>query len=260
MTRQDEITDHKQCGIQVIARAAAILRALGTHPQGLSLAAIAQQVELPRSTVQRIVNALETEFMVETLGPAGGFRIGPAIGKLLHQSQTDIISVVHPQLEVLSQQFQETTFLVYQSGATANLVDHVIAERELRIVLPIGAGLSLHTTAPGKAILACMTDSEIEALLPDPLQKMTANSLDLPALLRNLEGVRDTGVAVDIEEHVTGVCSFAVALRTYMGVFAIGLALPAPRLADREGAFRKALLEHQRAIELRIGACPNHDY
>ncbi|MFD2980268.1 efflux transport transcriptional regulator TtgT, partial [Klebsiella pneumoniae] len=56
-------------GIQVIARAASIMRALGSHPQGLSLAAIAQVVDLPRSTVQRIINALGAEHLVEALGP-----------------------------------------------------------------------------------------------------------------------------------------------------------------------------------------------
>ena len=71
--------DNKQ-GIQVIARCAAILRTLSKHPKGLSLAAIAEQVDLPRSTVQRIVNALQDEYFVELMGPGGGFRLGPAIG------------------------------------------------------------------------------------------------------------------------------------------------------------------------------------
>ena len=45
-------------GIQVIARAAAVLRALENEPAGLSLGKIAQRVDLSRSTVQRIVDAL----------------------------------------------------------------------------------------------------------------------------------------------------------------------------------------------------------
>src|SRR5438132_5068512 len=44
--------------VQVIARAAAILRALEEEPAGLSLGQIAQRVALARSTVQRIVAAL----------------------------------------------------------------------------------------------------------------------------------------------------------------------------------------------------------
>ena len=46
--------------VQVIARAATILRALEEENSGLSLGQIAQRVNLARSTVQRIVAALET--------------------------------------------------------------------------------------------------------------------------------------------------------------------------------------------------------
>ena len=44
-------------GVQVIARAASVLRALEGKPEGLSLAQIAREVGLARSTVQRIVAA-----------------------------------------------------------------------------------------------------------------------------------------------------------------------------------------------------------
>ena len=48
-------------GIQVIARAAAILRACKDGGSALSLAQIAGRVGLARSTVQRIVSALAAE-------------------------------------------------------------------------------------------------------------------------------------------------------------------------------------------------------
>jgi DNA-binding IclR family transcriptional regulator len=66
-------------GVQVIARCAAILRALSEHSAGLSLGGIAKAVGLPRSTVQRIVNALEAEQFVESVGTGGGTRLGPAM-------------------------------------------------------------------------------------------------------------------------------------------------------------------------------------
>lgn len=70
MTQTDQAAEAgRHNGIQVIARAGAIMRALGDNPQGLSLAAIAQIVDLPRSTVQRIITALEAEYLVETLAP-----------------------------------------------------------------------------------------------------------------------------------------------------------------------------------------------
>jgi IclR family acetate operon transcriptional repressor len=53
--------ERPQGQVQVIARAAAILRALEDEAAGLSLGQIAQRVNLARSTVQRIVAALEAD-------------------------------------------------------------------------------------------------------------------------------------------------------------------------------------------------------
>lgn len=51
----------EKSGIKVIARSAAILRTLRAHPDGVNLGQIGANVDLPRSTVQRIVGALQTE-------------------------------------------------------------------------------------------------------------------------------------------------------------------------------------------------------
>ena len=68
--------------VQVIARAATILRALEDENSGLSLGQIAQRVNLARSTVQRIVSALETEKLVIAATPNGRVRLGPTILRL----------------------------------------------------------------------------------------------------------------------------------------------------------------------------------
>ena len=63
-------------GVQVIARAASVLRALEGKPEGLSFAQIAREVGLARSTVQRIVAALAAEGFVSEAQPGRGVRIG----------------------------------------------------------------------------------------------------------------------------------------------------------------------------------------
>jgi len=248
--------DESKQGIQVIARAAAITRALSRSPQGLSLAAIAKEVNLPRSTVQRIVNALQDEYIVELIGSEGGFRLGPAIGRLLYQTQTDIISVVHPYLLDLCEQFQESSYLTFQAGKETNIIDRVIAEQVLRIVFPVGFSAPLHSTAPGKALLANMELEEVMQLLPSSLPRETVNTLTLDELLQDLEKIRRTGIASDHEEHTLGVCAFAVAINTYMGIFAVGIVLPVSRLTDRTQAICDALLSCKKNIEVRIGAEP----
>lgn len=56
-----EEQDTRSGGIQVIARAAELLRVLQAHPGGLSQAEIGERVGMARSTVSRILNALEDE-------------------------------------------------------------------------------------------------------------------------------------------------------------------------------------------------------
>ena len=65
--------------VQVISRAAEILRLLAQETGGLSLGQIATRVDLPRSTVQRIVSALSTEGFVSAEKGNGGIRLGPEI-------------------------------------------------------------------------------------------------------------------------------------------------------------------------------------
>src|ERR1700683_553061 len=68
--------------VQVIARAASVLRVLEGQQAGLSLAQIAQRVGLARSTVQRIVDALRAEQFLIAATPSSGVRLGPALVRL----------------------------------------------------------------------------------------------------------------------------------------------------------------------------------
>src|SRR6516225_5442158 len=115
MKRTDRRNTNESSGeksqVQVIARAAAILRALEDQALGLSLGQIAQRVGLARSTVQRIVSALESENLVIAASPNGRVRLGPAIARLAGSVQTDFLSLARPFLVNLSGELRETVDL-----------------------------------------------------------------------------------------------------------------------------------------------------
>lgn len=245
--------DQRHAGIQVIARAAAVMRALGKNPQGLSLAAIAQEVDLPRSTVQRIVRALEHEYLIESLGPNGGFRLGPALGQLINQTQTDIISLVKPYLTELSNQLHESVCLSTLAGDKTYVIDRIVAERELRVVFPIGIQVPAYATASGKVLLAEQPIATVRALLPKVLPKLTPHTLTLSALLEQLVQVHREGHACDLQEHIEGLSSFAVGLDTYLGFYSISVVAPASRARNGETFYRQALLECRQKVERAIG-------
>src|ERR1700721_1185975 len=82
--------------IQVIARAASVLRALEGEQEGLSLAQIAQRVDLARSTVQRIVDALRAEHFLIAATPTSGVRLGPALIRLAASPSGEFAQITGP--------------------------------------------------------------------------------------------------------------------------------------------------------------------
>jgi IclR family transcriptional regulator, acetate operon repressor len=234
-------------GIQVVARTTRIMRTLSAHPQGLSLAGIAIEVGLPRSTVQRIINALVADNIVEPVGPSGGFRLGPALGQMLYQTQADIVSVLRPHLERLSLQLRETVCLSRTNGTQHDILDQFIGEQTLRVVLPIGACTPLQITAGGKALLARMGEEQLLASL-----NQLADD-DNRLLLADLEKIRESDFAFDYEEFAEGISSIAVAIATYRGYYALTILAPTARMTKQITNFQTALLETKGIVERLVG-------
>ena len=144
--------------VQVIARAATILRALEEENAGLSLGQIAQRVNLARSTVQRIVAALETEKLVIAATPNGRVRLGPTILRLAASVRSDFMTLTRTFLERLSEELHETVDLSTVKKDHLVFIDQVIGSQRLRAVSAVGDTFPLYCTANGKAYLAQLAD------------------------------------------------------------------------------------------------------
>jgi DNA-binding IclR family transcriptional regulator len=236
--------------VQVIARAAAILRALEDQASGLSLGQIAQRVDLARSTVQRIVAALEAEKLVIAASPNGRVRLGPTILRLAASVRTDFVSLAHAFLVKLSNDLRETVDLAVVKGDHLVFVDQVIGSQRLRTVSAVGESFPLYCTANGKAYLAQLERPVIEKLIGRSYEKRTPKTLTrLDDLLKDLETVRKTGVAYDREEHTLGICAAGVALRDTLGNYvAVSVPVPVPRFREQQEAIANHLLTTKRAL------------
>ena len=155
-------TDSKS-QVQVIARAAAILRVLEEQEAGLSLGQIAQRVGLARSTVQRIVNALAAERFLISASPTGRVVLGPALLRLANNVATSFTAVARPYLLQLSSDLKETVDLAAIKKDRLIFIDQVEGSHRLRTVSAIGEAFPLHCTANGKAYLATLDDGRRRA-------------------------------------------------------------------------------------------------
>lgn len=241
-------------GVQVISRAAAIMRTLSANPEGLSLAAIAKEVHLPRSTVQRLVTAMEAEELVDAKGPNGGTRLGPAIGQFLAVAHADVVVFGRHYIKELVEASNETASIVTVVSDSAMVLESFSAEHLVRVVLPGGTQAPLYATAGGKAILAAVDDVTIATLCSEPFEQLTGSTCrSLSQLLDQIATVRQTGIAYAREEQAPGLSTIAASVNTVLGLYALEVALPEARFEQKKAAIEKALTECRSAITAKVG-------
>ncbi|AKO97819.1 MULTISPECIES: IclR family transcriptional regulator [Marinovum] len=218
-------------GIQVIARAAAILRVLKEERGGLSLGQIATRVDLPRSTVQRITGALSAERFIIQDPKGGGIRLGPELGAFAEAANFNIVERCRAILNEVTQATGETTDLAVLRNGSMIFLDQVPGLHRLRTVSSVGEVFPLSTTANGRACLALMTDDEALRLIEQETARALSVS-DRQATLRKLAEIRETGLAYDIDEHTPGISAAGFAFRDLSGNYhAISVPVPTLRFA-----------------------------
>ena len=253
---QQESEDQGSAGIRVIARAADILRALSKHQDGLTLGEIAPIVSLPRSTVQRIVKALEEVNLVIAASPAGGVRLGPALLALAASAKEfSIDQFARPIIQQLSRDTGETIDLAILGTDKAVVVDQIAGTHPLVAVSEKGSSLPLHCSASGKVLLAMMPEDRLARIKSRlSLTALTPNSATTWGQVeREIESVRRNGIACDHEEFRIGICAVAAGIRGPGDeIAAISIPVPTERFRSTEEALTRAILERTQALQRRI--------
>ena len=242
-------------GIQVIARAARVLRALEGEQAGLSLGQIAQRVGLARSTVQRIVESLSAEQFVIAAGPSAGVRLGPALLRLASSASAEIHRFTRPIMVELSRALGETVDLSVLKGASAVFIDQVPGSQRLRAVSAVGEVFPLHCTANGKALLSLLPVERRERLLRGTLARNTPNTLvRASAVLGDVAACRARGYALDEEEHTEGISAVGVAFVDPLGrPVALSIPVPSTRFKKRRGELIERLLSSREQLTSELG-------
>jgi DNA-binding IclR family transcriptional regulator len=216
--------------IQSVDRALQILAVLqGDHR--LSLGEIAQRLELPPSTVHGIVRTLLAHRMVLQEHDSGQYRLGPAVLTLgnVYLDTLELRSRVMPWAEDLARRSGLAVRTAVLLVSDVVVVHHEPRPDGSRQMPEVGIVIPAHACALGKAILAFDDEAAEDVLDADSLRSMTGETLTDPEVLRGqLDEVRATGVAEEVDEAVLGESGVAAVLGDRLGVAvgAIGLVAP----------------------------------
>ncbi len=235
----------RKAKIQVIARAASVLRALEHEPEGLSLGDIAKRLKLPRSTIQRIVGALETENLLIAASPTGRVKLGPALLRLSAAVHNPVSVIAKPHMIDIARELGESVDLSVMGRDQGIFLEQATGSHKSHATSATAEKFPLHCTASGKAMLALLTDTEVEQKIGRSYAARTEHTrTTLDTLLPELQEVRRSGVAQDREEYTLGVCAVGVGFRDTLGNrLALSVSMPSTKVEDLKSKAEQRLLE-----------------
>ena len=249
--------DIRTPSIQVLERSFALLDVLAAQPESLSLKLISERTGLHPSTAHRILNDLAAGRFVER-PQAGTYRLGMRLLELgnLVKGRLDVRDAALEPMRELHKLTHQAVNLSVRQGDEIVYIERAYSERSgMQVVRAVGGRAPLHLTSVGKLFLAGDDRDRVRAYAARTgLAGHTRNSLtQLPALERELDGVRSRGIARDDEELEIGVRCMAAGIYDDSDRLVAGLSISAP--ADR---IEEAWVDRVKATARQISASLGH--
>src|SRR5690349_6369036 len=188
--------------IQSVDRAARILEALAGGPRRLGVSELADRLGLSRPTDHGLLQTLQAHGFVEQDRDSDKYQLGAGLLQLgnsyLDLNELRARSLVHA--ERLAARADAAVRVGVMHGASVVIVHHVFRPDTTLQILEVGAELPLHASALGKAILAYAPGAVVEDLLASELPKLTARTPGPAQLRREIDAIRERGVARERDE------------------------------------------------------------
>jgi IclR family acetate operon transcriptional repressor len=200
-----------------VDRALRIMAVVGGSSNGISLDQLSGQLDIPKSSLHRILAALKYRSFVAQPEPGGFYFLGTELLATAFRfyDMLDLRALVHPLLERLAAELGGTVFMAVLDGTDLIYQDVIHSPQSIRPHAVVGERDLAHATAAGKALLAWTYPTD------DALRSWAAPRAELPMatdrtissvadLALHLAEVRARGYACDHEENEMAVRSVAV--------------------------------------------------
>src|SRR5664279_3051420 len=218
--------------VQSIERAFAVLAALSDGPIGVT--EVADRIELPKSTVARLLASLQREGAVEQEPGGTRYRVGSRIVTLAATvlPTRSMVVLARPELEALALAMGEAAGLSIPEGSRVHYVDQVDTPNPVSVRDWTGTRVPMHAVPSGLVLLAHLPAPSVERILARPLEAFTPGTVTDPAVLRErLRRIQRDGYAWVFGEFSVGINSVAAGVANEDGevVAAVHLHGPAYR-------------------------------
>jgi DNA-binding IclR family transcriptional regulator len=229
----------------------------------IGLSDLARQAGLNKATCYRLATSLCDFGLVEQVGPAREYRLGPAVLRLaaLREAQVPTQEAAMPILQTLANATGETAHLSLMMGQHLRPLAHAYsATHSTRVMLEDTESFPFHATSSGLAALAFQPESVRRLVLSQPLPKLTRLTETDPSVISaRLETIRSQGWAESRGGYEADVHSIAAPLFDTFGhcIGALSVAAVSSRMTDSQRSLiRPVLIRAAHEITALWGGSP----
>ncbi|WP_336658713.1 IclR family transcriptional regulator [Leucobacter sp. USHLN153] len=237
-----------------------ILRLLARSRGPLAASMIATQLELPRSTVYQLLDALQEHGFVMHLPEERRYGLGIAAVELssAYERQEPLARLGRPLLAALVDRVRLSGHLAVPHGRDVLYVVEERAPGSPPLVTDVDVRLPMQLTASGRAILAALPKAQVRALFPDREsfvhRHSSTDDIDRYSRLRSvLDATLTRGYALEEGAVTEGLSSVGVPVLDHRGWPVAAIAVTYPEGAV-DTAVAAGLAEEVRATAKTLSA------
>lgn len=243
-------------GNRSVSRALDILEFLMKSPDGVTLATLSKELNIPKTSVFDILVSLVDRGCVELMSEGTKvYRLGYKsfqVGYAYLQS-VNIQTISKPLLQAIVKKTNKTAFAAMLRGNQVVYLDKHEPESSFYLRANVGSLEPAHSTGLGKAMLAVYSDEQVMHMLgPGPYTRVTTNTItDIKNLLEDLRTCRKQGYAIDKAENEDQIWCFAAPVLDHQGKLVGAISLSSLRLNyTKEDLEYCPLLIHRTALKI----------
>lgn len=245
--------------IQSVERAFLLLYRIGRNDEHVSISQLARDVDLPRTTVARLLQTLQAVGAVKSVDGGDEYLLGDNLLKLLNNTTwaQQIIAVAQPYLQELAAQTGETVYLCLPDGDWCFYASQINTRYKIRVGDSTGERHPLHVTSAGKIFLAHRDIKAQNAYFKQELEQYTDYTMVSAESLKNqFEVIRQTNISWTRDEYEVGYIGVAAPIYNNQGDIVGAPSIGAPRFRIRNEAHEAELealvLEAAQKITTRL--------
>ena len=234
--------------IRSVVRAFAVFDCFDGDSKSLTLHQISQKLDLPKSTVFRLLNTLvEIGFIHHQEDQSYCMSLKVLRLANLVPSTLGIRDVAKPELRALAEKTGETVSLSMLDGHERVVLDVMESSSRLRSIVRVGEVVKLQNGAVGRVFMAFQPKLNFDEIFKDTAAPATLDA--------ELTEIRNAGYACSMGDRLEGASGMAAPVFDLEGEcnYCISVAGPAVRISDRQDEFAALLMASTTRLSGHLG-------